>query len=80
MKGKVRDVLHTGGIVPHHIVRAGEILHQVAVSLLALEETGVVAEVRSQTIRGDGPLGLTGDSRGVVAEVQHGRVGGVVGG
>ena len=79
VKGKVRQILQTGGIVTHHIVRSREVLDQVTVALLALEKTRVVAEVGAQPVRGYCALGFPRDSRCIVTEIQHRSIGSVMG-
>ena len=77
-KRSVRQVLEPGGIVRHDIFGSREVVGRVAVAVLTLVQTGVVAEVGAGAVGGDGPFCHAGDSRGVVGRVRDGHVGGVM--
>ena len=62
------------GIIGHYIVVSWEELGVMAVSVLALVFTSIDTLVGRRAFRGDGALGDSRDSRGVVA---HGADGGI---
>jgi hypothetical protein len=53
-------------------------VRHVAVSVLVLVSTGVVAEVGCRSVAGDGAFGDTGHCWGVVRSVCDGSIGGVM--
>lgn len=68
-KGGVGEMLQAGGIVSHDIVSSWEEIRDVAVAMLSLMGTGVVAEVGSCADAGDSATGHSGHCWCVVRRV-----------
>jgi hypothetical protein len=77
-EGRVCEVLQAWGIVRHDVGVSWEEVRHVAVSVLALVSTGVVAEMGCRPIAGHGSFGDTGHRCGVVRSIGYGGVGNVM--
>jgi hypothetical protein len=68
-EGRVREVLQARGVLRHDVGIAGEEVRHVAVSVLALVRTGVVADMGRRSVAGDGAFGDAGHRRSVVRPI-----------
>lgn len=74
MESKVRQRLHSGGVIGYNILGSWEVGRGVVIAMQALVVAANLAEVGGRPNFGDSALARAGDSWGVVSEVFQGGI------
>ena len=77
-ESSIGEMLETGGVISHDVLRAWEVPGLVAIAVRALVHGGNQAKLSSRTVSGDGAFVNAGLGGSVVREVAQGGVSGIM--